>query len=168
MPVGIFQPADGNPASVGSDLSLWRSMAREFSEELLGTTEDYRGFGSPLDYGRWPFYRALSAARGAGKLRVSCLGMGVDPLTLAVDILAVAVFDSDVFDGLFAGLVAANAEGRVIGGPGDPGRPGDPGPPGVPFTAEVIDRLAGGSEPTQAAGAAVLQLAWQHRAGLLG
>jgi len=165
MPVGIFQPADGNPASVASDLSLWRSMAREFSEELLGTTEDYRGFGSPLDYGRWPFYRALSAAREAGRLRVFGLGMGVDPLTLAVDILAVAVFDSDVFDGLFAGLVAANAEGRVIGALGGPSAPG---PPGVPFTAEVIHRFAGGAEPTQAAGAAVLQLAWQHRASLLG
>src|SRR5262249_5710852 len=33
MPVGIFQPADGNPSSVNNDLSLWRSMAREFSEE---------------------------------------------------------------------------------------------------------------------------------------
>jgi hypothetical protein len=158
MPVGIFQPADGHPASVGSDLSLWRSMAREFSEELLGTTEDYRDLGSPLDYGRWPFYRALSAARETGKLRVSCLGMGVDPLTLAVDILAAAVFDSDIFDDLFAGLVAANAEGRVVGGQGAPG---------VPFTAEVIHRFGGGAEPTQAAGAAVLQLAWQHRAGLL-
>src|SRR5215471_15626143 len=162
MPVGIFQPADDNPASVRSDLSLWQSMAREFSEELLGTTEDYHGFGSPLDYGRWPFYRALSAAREAGKMSVFCLGMGVDPLTLAVDILAAAVFDSDLFDDLFAGLVAANAEGRVVGGPGTPGAPG------VPFTAEVIRRFGGGAEPTQAAGAAVLQLAWQHRARLLG
>jgi hypothetical protein len=158
MPVGIFQPADGNPASVGSDLSLWRSMTREFSEELLGTTEDYRDLGSPVDYGRWPFYRALSAARGAGKVNVFCLGMGVDPLTLAVDILAAAVFDSDVFDDLFAGLVAANAEGRVVGGQGAPG---------VPFTAEIIHRFGGGAEPTQAAGAAVLQLAWQHRSRLL-
>src|SRR5215472_3597793 len=162
MPVGIFQPADSNPASVGSDLSLWRSMAREFSEELLGTTEDYRAFGSPVDYGRWPFYRALSAAREAGKVNVFCLGMGVDPLTLAVDILAAAVFDSCLFDDLFAGLVATNAEGRVVGGPGAPGAPG------VPFTAEVIHRFGGGAEPMQAAGAAVLQLAWQHRARLLG
>jgi len=110
MPVGIFQPADANPASVRADLSLWRSMAREFSEELLGTTEDYRDLGSPLDYGRWPFYRELSAARAAGKVSVSCLGLGVDPLTLAVDILAAAVFDSTLFDALFGGLVAANAE----------------------------------------------------------
>ena len=159
MPVGIFQPADGNPASVGNDLSLWRSMAREFSEELLGTTEDYRGFGSPVDYGRWPFYRALTAAREAGKMSVFCLGLGVDPLTLAVDILAVAVFDGDVFDAAFGALVAANAEGRVLGGQGVAG---------FPFTEQAIRRFAGGAEPMQAAGAAVLQLAWRHRATLLG
>ena len=163
MPVGIFQPADGNPASVRSDLSLWRSMAREFSEELLGTPEDHRDLGRPLDYGRWPFYRALTAARAAGKLRVTCVGLGVDPLTFAADVLAVAVFDGDVFDGLFAGLVAANAEGRVIG----PGAPAVPGVPGVPFTGGAVRRLAGGAEPMQAAGAAVLQLAWRHRRSLL-
>ena len=164
MPVGIFQPAGDDPASVRGDLSLWRSMAREFSEELLGTPEDYRDLGTPLDYGRWPFYRELAAARETGKLRVSCVGLGVDPLTLAADILAVAVFDSDVFDGVFAGLVAANAEGRVIG----PAVPSGPGGPGVPFTGEAIRRLAGGPEPMQAAGAAVLQLAWRHRRSLLG
>jgi hypothetical protein len=164
MPVGIFQPADDNPASVRNDLSLWRSMAREFSEELLGTPEDYPDLGTPLDYGRWPFYRELAAAHAAGKLSVACVGLGVDPLTFAADILTVAVFDSDVFDDLFAGLVAANAEGRVIG----PGARAVLGVPGVPFTGEAIRRLAGSSESMQAAGAAVLQLAWQHRRSLLG
>ena len=163
MPVGIFQPADDNPASVRNDLSLWRSMAREFSEELLGTPEDYPDLGTPLDYGRWPFYRELAAARAAGKLSVACVGLGVNPLTFAADILTVAVFDSDLFDDLFAGLVAANAEGRVIG----PGAQAGPGVPGVPFTGEAVRRLAGGSESMQAAGAAVLQLAWQHRGRLL-
>ena len=164
MPVGIFQPADDDPASVRNDLSLWRSMAREFSEELLGTPEDYRALGTPLDYGRWPFYRELGAARSAGKLSVACVGLGVDPLTFATDILTVAVFDDDVFDRVFAGLVAANAEGRVIG----PDAPAVPGMPGVPVTGEAIRRLAGGSESMQAAGAAALQLAWRHRGSLLG
>jgi hypothetical protein len=154
MPVGIFQPADNNPASEQNDLNLWRSMVREFSEELLGATEDYHQLGTPLGYDRWPFYRNLSAAREAGRLRVHCLGVGVDPLTLAVDILAVAVFDSDLFDATFAGLVAVNEEGRVIGGQ-DTG-----GAPGVAFTGEAIQRLANNAEPMQAAGAAVLQLAW--------
>ena len=161
MPVGIFQPADDNPASEQNDLSLWRSMAREFSEELLGTPEDYADIGSPLDYDRWPFYRELCAARAAGKLRVHCLGLGVDPLTLAVDILTVAVYDSDVFDALFGDLVTVNAEGHVISGRGTRETPG------VPFTSEIIRGFEGGPEPLQAAGTALLQLAWRHRTVLL-
>jgi hypothetical protein len=161
IPVGIFQPADGNPASEHNDLSLWRSMTREFSEELLGTTEDYRHLGSPLDYHRWPLYRELSTAREAGKLRVYCLGLGVDPLSLAVDILTVAVFDSDLFDTTFGRLVTVNAEGRIVGGQNAGAAPR------IPFTGEIIQRLDGRTEPVQAAGAAVLQLAW-HAASDIG
>jgi hypothetical protein len=156
MPVGVFQPAGETEAARRRDLDLWRCIAREFSEEFLGTPEDY-GDG-PLDYERWPFFGALSAAREAGKLGVWCLGLGADPLTLATDMLAVAVFSSDVFDDLFAGLVAANDEGRVVSWPGMTG---------VPFTAGVVARFAGGSEPMQPAGAAALELAWRHRARLL-
>ncbi len=157
MPVGVFQPSGETAAARRADLDLWRCMAREFSEEFLGTSEDY-GAG-PVDYARWPFYQALTAAREAGKLGVWCLGLGADPLTLATDILVAAVFSSDVFDALFAGLVAANDEGRVVSWPGMTG---------VPFTADVVARFAGGAEPMQPAGAAALELAWQHRARLLG
>jgi hypothetical protein len=162
IPVGIFQPADDNPASEQNDLNLWRSMAREFSEELLATSEDYRHLGSPLDYDLWPFYRELSTARKTGRLRVFCLGVGVDPLTLAVDILTTIVFDSDLFDTIFDRLVTANAEGRVIASQGASGAPG------VPFTSEAVERFGSGTEPMQAAGAAILQLAWRHRNSLLG
>jgi hypothetical protein len=149
MPVGVFQPAGEGPAAEARDLDLWRGMAREFSEEFLGTTEDY---GGPVDYDRWPFFAALSAARKAGKLRVWCLGLGADPLTLAVDVLCVAAVSSDVFDTLFAGLVDVNAEGRVM--------------TGVPFSAGVVDRFVS-AEAMQPAGAAVLELAWEHRKLLL-
>ena len=106
-------------------------MAREFSEELLGTPEDY-GTG-PLDYPGWPLFGQLCAARDAGLLGVWCLGLGADPLTLATDILAAAVFAGDAFDALFGGLVAANDEGRVVSWPGLTG---------VPFTADVVARFA--------------------------
>lgn len=96
MPVGVFQPVDDTTESERNDLSLWRCMVREFSEELLGTTEDYSALGTPVDYGRWDFYQSLTAARQAGKLNVACLGIGVDPLSVAVDILTVAVFDGDL------------------------------------------------------------------------
>lgn len=159
MPVGIFQPVTDAAAAARHDLSLWKSMAREFSEEFLGTSEDYPTSGGLLDYDGWPFYRRLTAARREGRLTVHCLGLGVDPLTFATDILTVAVFDAPLFDAEFGAMVARNAEGRVITGDGAAG---------IPFTGATIARLTGGAEPVQAAGAALLGLAWQHRRHLLG
>jgi hypothetical protein len=159
MPAGIFQPVSGAPAAVRGDLSLWRCMAREFSEELLGAPEHYPAPGGVADYAGWPFFRALAAAREAGGLRVSCLGLGVDPLTLATDILTVATFDAAVFDRLFAGLVSRNAEGRLVT---------EGGSAQIPFTAAAVDRLTGAAVPMQPAGAALLRLAWRHRRALLG
>jgi hypothetical protein len=158
MPVGLFQPVTDAAAAIRHDLSLWKSMVREFSEEFLGTSEDYQTSGGLLDYEGWPFYHRLTAARRDGRLGVHCLGLGVDPLTFATDVLAVAVFDAPLFDAEFARLVALNAEGRVITGGG---------PAGIPFTAGTITRLTSGREPLQASGAAVLNLAWEHRARLL-
>jgi len=156
MPVGLFQPVTA--AALRHDLSLWRSMAREYSEEFLGTSEDYQTSGGLLDYDGWPFYRRLTSAMREGRLAVHCLGLGVDPLSFATDLLAVAVFDAGLFDAEFAGLVARNAEGRVITG----------GSAGIPFTAGTVARLTDGREPVQAAGAALLRLAWEHRKHLLG
>jgi hypothetical protein len=159
MPVGLFQPVTSAAAAVRHDLSLWKSMAREYSEEFLGTSEDYQTSGGLLDYDGWPFYRRLAGAMRAGRLTVHCLGLGVDPLSFATDLLAVAVFDADLFDAEFAGLVARNAEGQVITGGVSAG---------IPFTAGTVARLTDGREPFQAAGAALLRLAWEHRKHLLG
>jgi hypothetical protein len=154
MPAGIFQPVSASPAAQRHDFSLWRCMTREFSEELLGGSECYPTRGGRLDYGRWPFHRELAAARDAGTLRVSCLGLGVDPLTLATDILTVAVFEAAVFDRVFRGLVGENAEGRVVT---------EDGSAAIPFSRVNVARFAGGGEPVQTAGQALLRLAWQHR-----
>ena len=159
MPAGMFQPVTDAAAALRSDLSLWRCMVREFSEELLGTAEDYHTSGGVLDYEGWPFFRRLAAARAAGALGVWCVGAGVDPLTLATDILTVAVFDAGVFDSLFAGLVAGNAEGRVVVRDGSAA---------IPFTRKMVEQFSDGTEPVQAAGAALLRLAWRHRRQLLG
>jgi hypothetical protein len=149
IPVGVFQPA--GPEHERGDFSLWRCMIREFDEELRGRTEDY-GPG-PVDYDAWPFARHMAAALDAGQIRVWCLGLGVDPLTYATDLLTVAVIDSRVFDELFSLSPRRNAEGRVLAA--------------REFAAHVIDRIVTG-EPVQAAGAAVLRLAWRHRETLTG
>ena len=159
LPVGIFQPADDNPDSVRHDLDLWHGMVREYSEELLGNPEDYAALGSPVRYGQWDLYRRLTSARDHGGLAVWFLGLGVDPLTLVTDILTAAVFDAGLFDREFGRLPEANAEGRIIG---------QDGTAGFAFTAGAVERFAGGAEPMQAAGAAVLRLAWKHREALAG
>jgi hypothetical protein len=161
VPVGMFQPSADAAWNEANDLDLWRATVRELSEELLGADESYGTDTAPLDYERWPLYQALAEARDAGRLRVFWLGTGVDPLTLVVDMLHVAVFDADVFDTLFADLVTTNAEGHLIGagsGHGD-------APRGIPFTVETVERYAG-AEPMQPAGAALLRLAWRHRDAL--
>ena len=146
IPVGVFQPSGEGSWHEREDFSLWRCMLREFDEELRGTPEEY-GAG-PVDYESWPFARHMAAALDRGQIRVWCLGLGVDPLTYATDLLTVAVIDSRVFDELFSLAPRRNDEGSVLAA--------------REFAAHVIDRVVTG-EPVQAAGAAVLRLAWRHR-----
>lgn len=149
VPVGIFQASSEAASNERNDFSLWRSMIREFAEELRGEPEDY---ATPIDYDAWPFAARLTDALRRNQVRAFCLGLGVDPLTFATDLLTVVVIDAPLYDELFGAVVADNAEGRVLDA--------------KPFEEATIDQLAG-AEPMQAAGAALLRLAWQHRATLL-
>ena len=65
----------------------------------------------------------------------------------------VAVIESDVFDDLFGLTRPHNAEGTILAA--------------REFAAHVIERSVTG-EPVQAAGAALLRLAWRHRETLGG
>jgi hypothetical protein len=159
-PVGVFQPSHDAEWNQVNDFSLWRCFVRELAEELLGGGEDYHSDSAPIDYERWPLQAGLSGARRAGRLRVYWLGLGTDPLTLATDMLTVAVFDADLFDTTFAGLVRANAEGHIV----PPDAAG--AAVGVAFKAPKIDRFTA-DEPMQPAGAALLRIAWEHRDVLL-
>jgi hypothetical protein len=161
-PVGVFQPSHDASWNRANDFDLWRSITRELSEELLGGGEDYQSDVAPIDYERWPLYAERARARTEGTLRVYWLGLGVDPLTLAADMLTVAVFDAALFDAVFAGLVSTNDEGHLV-----TGLRAATGAVGVAFCEEDIERFAV-EEPMQAAGAALLRTAWTHRAMLLG
>jgi hypothetical protein len=149
LPVGVFQPTSDRPADIANDLSLWRCMLREYAEELLGVPE----LEAPVDYAGWPFARAMTAALDGGRIRAYVLGLGVDPLSLATDLLVAVTIEAGTYDDLFAAAVDVNAEGTVLHG--------------IPFTAGTVARYAD-REPTQAAGAALLTLAWRHRTALLG
>ncbi len=164
-PAGMFQPSGEARGNLANDLSLWRSIAREVSEELLGTSEDYGSDQAPIDYERWPFFTALSGARQAGTLQGYWLGAGADPLTLDLDLLTVLVFDAEFFDTEFGGLVSANEEGHIL--TRGAGAAGAPGEVGIEFSAANVDRFTS-VEAMQPAGAAILRLAWRHRDVLLG
>jgi hypothetical protein len=161
-PVGIFQPSHDAEWNQANDFSLWRCIVRELAEELLGADEDHHSDVAPIDYERWPLQARLAQARRAGRLRLWWLGLGLDPLTLTADLLTVAVFDPDLFDDTFSGLVAANDEGRILltDGAAGSGR-------GWAFDEKNVERYAG-AEPMQAAGQALLRLAWEHREMLAG
>ena len=130
VPVGVFQPSGPSPA----EFSLWHLLLREYAEELLGEPER-----DGVDYATWPFAVEMTAALRAGRIRAHCLGLGVDPLTFATDLLVTVVIDAPVFDDLFGARVAQNEEGAVSE---------------HPFIAAAIDVL-----PMQAAGAALVRRA---------
>jgi hypothetical protein len=161
MPVGIFQPTGDQPWHRTPDFSLWRCLIREYSEELLGEPERDPGSG-PIDYDAWPLAASMTSALTEGLIRAHCLGMGVDPLTFATDLLTVVVFDAEAYDELFGSIVESNTEGRLVTSPlsgyGADNR--------FPFTGESVERLTQ-REPLQAAGAALLRIAWDRAAELL-
>lgn len=145
LPVGVFQPSGTAPTTRLADLDLWRCAVREYAEELLGAPEDYP---EPFDYDRWPLYRALTTARTSGQVRAYLLGVAVDPLTAATDLLAVTIIEAGTYDWIFPDLTRSTPEGTLKGP--------------VSFTPESVRRLVT-STPMQPAGAAVLSLALRHR-----
>ncbi|MGH3783572.1 MAG: hypothetical protein ACRDRO_23865, partial [Pseudonocardiaceae bacterium] len=153
LPVGVFQPAGEELWNAENDLSLWRCIVRELAEELRGGTENYETNRGPIDYGGWPFADHLTRAFDTAEVRAFCVGIGVDPLTFATDILTVVTINAPLYDELFGQVADNNTEGSII--------------PAVPFTADTAEKYAN-NEPTQAAGAGLLRLAWRHRRILLG
>lgn len=154
MPAGVFQPSSVLPAAAEADLSLWRNVMREYSEELLGNPE-HGGDGQPIDYDTVEPFRSLDEARRAGTLRTFCFGIALDALTLVGEILTATVIDADVYDDVFAGLVSDNTEGRVAATT-------------IPFEEHTIRRLLSDQQYHLApAAAGCIDLTWKHRDQLL-
>ncbi|MEQ7124167.1 helix-turn-helix transcriptional regulator [Actinopolymorpha sp. B11F2] len=160
MPAGTFQPSSILPGAQAEDFDLWRNVMREYSEEFLGNRE-HGGDGAPVDYGSQPF-ASLDAGVRDGRAQIYCLGLGLDALTLNAEILTVAVFDADLYDDLFAEMVASNDEGTIVTVDGTMAPTN-----AIPFDRFTVPRLI---EHTAMAPAArgCLQLAWDHRKALFG
>lgn len=162
LPSGEFQPASVCPDSLVSDLSIWRNIVREYSEELLGQPEHDGNCGRPLDYERWPFSRAMRQARERGELRVHVLGVALHALSLNATVMTVAVIDSVVFDTLFREAARVNAEGEVIVRLEDREEGQH-----LTFDKATVEHLLH-AEPRVSSSAKVgLSLAWRHRNHLL-
>ena len=156
-PVGIFQASDDQEHNERHDFSLWRCAVREYAEEFLGESEDY-GSG-PIDYESWPFAADLARGLSEGQVRADALGLGVDPLTLATDLVVTVSFDPPVFDHLFARLVDTNSEGKLVR------TQATLGAGSLQFRLSQAQHYAL-REPVQAAGAAALTLASSFRGAL--
>jgi hypothetical protein len=155
VPTGVFQPASVVPTSQSPDFDLWRNVMREYSEEFLGNPE-HDGDGPPIDYATDEPFRTLDAARRAGRVRIYFLGVGIDALNYVGDVFSVAVYDADLFDELFDGIVDSNDEGDLVGGSSEE----------FAFTEQSVDRLFADGQLAPS-GAACLRLAWERRATLV-
>jgi hypothetical protein len=153
VPSGVFQASGEEPWHTLNDFSLVRFLVRECSEELNGAPETYRDDGHGIDYAAWDFARRFQDGLATGRIGAWCVGLGVDPLTFATDLLAVLVFEEDVFESLFGSVVESNDEGRVLAA--------------MPFDSATVTRFVSG-EKVQAAGAGLLAGALHHREFLLG
>lgn len=159
IPAGVFQPSGIAPWNMAGDFDLWRGILREYSEEMLGNAEHDGSSGSPIDYGGEEPFRTLNEGRRQGKVRPWCLGVGIDPLAPAGEILTVTVIDADIFDAAFGGLVARNAEGELY--------PSEDGAVGIAWNAAAVRRVQE-QEPLASAAAACIALTWKHRRLILG
>jgi transcriptional regulator with XRE-family HTH domain len=159
-PAGVFQPAALAPAHQRNDFSLWRNVQREFSEEFLGNAEHDGNSIDPISYDTDEPFVSFERAHRAGDFQVFACAVVLEPLTLWVELLTVAVIAAPVFDSLFAEMVAINEEGAAVSTVA--GRPTT----GVPFTSEARERLR--NEPLSPISRACIELAWKYRHELLG
>lgn len=142
-----------------ADRSVDGIFQRECSEEFLGNLEHDGNSLDPIDYAHDELFRSFAAARDAGDFRVFTCALVVEPLSLWVEALTVAVIEAPAFDRLFTGMVSVNDEGAAIST--QAGRP----TVGIPFTSGARELLR--SEPLSPIARAGIELAWQHRHTLL-
>lgn len=153
IPAGEFQPSCMAVTSFADDFDLWKSMIREFAEELLGL-EEYDGSQTvTFDYEAEPF-RSINAELDKGNIRGFYLGTGLDPLTFQAEILTAVVFKEETFNHLFGPVRTENSEGKIIT---------DASRWGKPFTKSEYESYKSGEANTLPAGEAALTLAWRNR-----
>jgi hypothetical protein len=116
VPSGQHQPSQAF-YGLDSDVSIWRTMAREFCEELYSVAEAHGlsvSAGDPLD--SVDCRRIVDPIFRSGASRIYLLGMGLDPVTAKPEILAVNIVDLNKLTQQQRDLVrrqSANWEGHL-------------------------------------------------------
>lgn len=116
VPSGQHQPSQAF-YGLDSDVSIWRTMVREFCEELYNVKEAHGlsvSAGDPLD--SVDCRRIVDPIFRSGASRAYLLGMGLDPVTAKPEILAVNIVDLRKLNQQQRDLVrrqAPNWEGRL-------------------------------------------------------
>jgi hypothetical protein len=151
VPAGEFTPSDVSLEAQDRDFDIWKNILREYAEELAGHEDAQGGGGTRIDYAGAEPYRALQDARRDGRLKLTCFGIALDPLTLKPELLTVALFEDDAFNEAFPGPLAQTSEGVIV--------------EDVPFNSESVGRYIRSSQ-TRHGAKALLSLAWSHRSEL--
>lgn len=159
-PSGVFQPCSDDNLTIRRDCDPWLTLCREFAEEFLGAEEAEGDNGAALSYSEPP-YAAIDSAYRNQTLRVSVLGMGLDPLTLFAELVVVVCVDAETFDDIFRDMVRVNREGKFRGSALSRGRL-----EGYRFDDETVSALQRQHNLSPAARAA-LEVAWRCREQLL-
>jgi hypothetical protein len=151
IPAGEFQPSCVAPSAFDEDFDLWKSMMREYSEEILGMEEWDGNSSVPFSYEEEPFATLMKEV-AANTIKPYYLGIALDPITLQAEILTAVVFKESVFNSVFPKIITTNTEGKIITDRNRWGRP---------FTEQEYKNYE--AINTLPAGYGALALGWKHR-----
>ncbi len=172
VPSGVFQPASISEQSRELDADIWKSMIREYAEEILGKDEARYLTNDVIDYSSVPPYRTFQQLGLDGHFNLYLLGVGINPTNLVVEFLLAGVFDetAKLKFGTDWPILASRqtTDGSITSGRMEEGR-FVPGKTGIEldFDLSTIDALT--QEPGQMSSASVacLRLALHFRTTIL-
>ena len=162
VPSGVFQPASDHASTIKRDLSIWYTLCREYAEEYLNTEEAKGEDGMALSYDTDAPYAQINHLYASGRMSVSVVGLGLDPLTLFPELLTVSTMDEQAFDDVFSEMVTRNEEGAFRGEAVSGGRIQR-----FAFDEETVTGLVASASLSPGA-RGLLALAWRWREELTG
>lgn len=162
-PSGVHQPSATDPSTILRDVRPVFTLCREYAEEFLGVEEarGVRGASLSYEFDR-PYSEILNLLMAPSTEDSGCwmLGVGIDPLTFAAEMICVTLIPETMFNEVFSELKLEDEEGFLRGAAINSGKL-----IGYEFNASTIEYLVETGRLSPAANAA-LQCTWHHRSFL--